>query len=679
MEWGFKELSKDEPRNLGRNNFAIDRKIHNLVREAIQNVRDQGIHENEKVRVSFKLIELTEHELEQFQKDIGWNAGLLDHLQVIANGRPVHEQQLIKGNLAKAKKGTMRVLIISDSNTKGLTGPEFGIEGNFCKLCRNEMIPSEGVLNAKNGGAFGVGKSAYWNFSGIRTVVFSSVYKEENAKESMSRVFGRTYLPDHNIELTSATTNAVESIDYSGDAFLCKMIQENGADLRASMTFEEAGIGPGSLLYRDKDDYGTTIALILFDERDDDQSVSEVADQLHHAVVVNFWPMIEGKLLDATVEWRVGEEIGSIQIGIPEEFKAYVRAATVDQSIDVFSQNSNVKLLEEGDVAHFNAKISIPARDVDDETKHIAFDDHLAIGITRLSDDESNKLKVFQDRYRDTGVSLLNRFAYIRSARMVVDYAELVDGNCNNHVGVIRAGTFRQTDRSAITEEDKMVEQFLRDSEPPMHNHWKFWEKISSNYKRGWRTSVENAFAVVTANARKMLKPVLQGVNERPKGLADKLRIRKGNETGPDGGTRGVQVKSHMEHVKFDLKAKKASCQVRIKRTGQDSAVLLGQPWTTVAGVRAIGESGDEKLHLLGMILSETAGEAVPKGTVNKVQQYEITMPSHINEYVVDITVSLANVSEAVLERIRIVQFADYLKPDNKSLVTTVVAAGLEK
>ena len=32
MEWGFKELSKDEPRNLGRNNFAIDRKIHNLVR-----------------------------------------------------------------------------------------------------------------------------------------------------------------------------------------------------------------------------------------------------------------------------------------------------------------------------------------------------------------------------------------------------------------------------------------------------------------------------------------------------------------------------------------------------------------------------------------------------------------------------------------------------------------------
>lgn len=675
MEWGFKELSKDEPRNLGRNNFAIDRKIHNLVREAIQNVRDQGIHENDKVRVTFKLIDLTDSELEQFQKEIGWNNGLQGHLQVIANGRTVHEQGLIKDNLAKAKKGTMRVLIISDSNTKGLTGPEFGIEGNFCKLCRNEMIPSEGASNAKNGGAFGVGKSAYWNFSGIRTVVFSSVYKESDADQSKSRVFGRTYLPDHNIEITSATTGAVESIDYSGDAFLCKLINENGVDLRSSMTFEEAGINPGSLLFREADDFGTTIAVVLFDEREDDQSVSEIADELHHAIVVNFWPMIEGKLLDATVEWRVGTEIGSIQIGIPDELKAYVRAANVDQTIDAFAQNSPVKLLEESEIAHFNSDIEIPARHVEDETKHNAFVGQLAIGVTRLSEEESNKLKVFQERYKDAGISLINRFAYIRSARMVVDYEELVDGNCNNHVGVIRAGTFRQADRSEITEEDKMVEQFLRDSEPPMHNHWKFWEKISSNYKRGARSSVEKSFAAITANARKLLKPVLQGVNERPKGLADKLRIRKGTDTGPDGGKRGVQVKSHMENVKFDLKSKNATCRVRIKRTGQVPSALVGKPWTAVAGISAIGESGDEKLHLLGLKLSETEVEAVPKGTVNNVQQYEITMPDHISEYVVDFAVSLANVSDAVLERIRVVQFANYLKPDQRLLISAAGAA----
>jgi hypothetical protein len=385
--------------------------------------------------------------------------------------------------------------------------------------------------------------------------------------------------------------------------------------------------------------------------------------------------MIEGNLLDASVEWRVGTASGIIQIGIPDELKAYVRAANVDQSIDAFAQNSTAKLLEEGQVAHFNAEIKIPARHVEDETKHNAFDGQVAVGVTRLSEEESNKLKMFQERYKDSGISLINRFAYIRSARMVVNYEELVDGNCNNHVGVIRAGSFRQATRSEITKADDMVEQFLRDSEPPMHNHWKFWEKITINYKRGARSSVENAFAAVTANARKLLKPVLQGVNERPKGLADKLRIRKGTDTGPDGGKRGVQVKSRMENVKFDLKSKNATCRVRIKRTGQVPSALVGKPWTAVAGISAIGESGDEKLHLLGLKLSETEVAAVPKGTVNKVQQYEITMPDHISEYDADFVVSLVNVSDAVLERIRVVQFANYLKPDQRPLITAACAA----
>jgi hypothetical protein len=259
---------------------------------------------------------------------------------------------------------------------------------------------------------------------------------------------------------------------------------------------------------------------------------------------------------------------------------------------------------------------------------------------------------------------------------MVVDYEELVDGNCNNHVGVIRAGEFRQADRSQVTEDDKMVERFLRDSEPPMHNHWRFWEKISSNYKRGAKSSVENAFAAVTGNARKLLKPVLQGVNERPKGLADKLRVRKGTGKVEGGGKRGVQVKSHMESVKFDLKAKNATCRVRIKRTGQVPSALIGKPWTAVAGISAIGESGDEKLHLLGLKLSETEVGAVPKGTVSEVLQYEITMPDHISEYVADFVVSLVNVSDAVLERIRVVQDVNYLKPDQRPLMT---AAGATK
>jgi hypothetical protein len=62
---------------------------------------------------------------------------------------------------SKFKKGKMSILQVSDSNTKGLSGPEFGDQGNFSKLCRNKMTPSEGGGSAAKGGAFGVGKSVY--------------------------------------------------------------------------------------------------------------------------------------------------------------------------------------------------------------------------------------------------------------------------------------------------------------------------------------------------------------------------------------------------------------------------------------------------------------------------------------------------------------------------------------
>ena len=50
-------------------------------------------------------------------------------------------------------------------------------------------------------------------------------------------------------------------------------------------------------------------------------------------------------------------------------------------------------------------------------------------------------------------------------------------------------------------------------------------------------------------------------------------------------------------------------------------------------------------------------------------------MPDHISEYDADFVVSLANVSATVLERIRVVQFANYLKPDQMSLITAAGAA----
>lgn len=647
MEWGFKLLSRDEPRTLGRNVNAIERKIDNLVREAIQNIRDQGVRSDQEVKVAFQLFDLEGQELNQFKTDIGWDLGLKDHLNIIANGRLVHEQDVFSANLARTESGTMRVLMISDSNTIGLSGAEFGIEGNFCKLCRNEMIPSEGIGNARNGGAFGIGKSAYWNFSGLRTVVFSSIYRDESGNTN-SRVFGRTYLPDHD------SNNSY----YSGDAFLCKKINENGEELRHSMTFQEANITSASLLYRDSDNTGTTIVIVLFDEREySDRSIKEVANQIHDAIVVNFWPLIDNNLVDATVEWSAGADGGTIKVGVPEEFKVFTRAAGVAQDVDVFSDNLQVVLLEEQGVAHFKVDIDIPARKVVDST-HTQFKGQLSVGVTRLTDEEYQKLELFQARYPD--VPFLNRFACVRNPRMVVEYVELVDENCNRHAGVIRAGGYRPLDLNLISPEDLYVDQFLRDSEPPMHNNWYWADKVVTNYKRGGKSSVRNALDDVGRKARALLKPILKGVSDRPKGLADKLRVRKGKEPGDtEKKLRGFQIRSSMNNVKFDLKNKNVSCDIRVERVGLARDSSRRAPWTVLVGIRALGEQGDAEMHHLNAVLNIAQVLPKPTGSVMNVPSYEIEMPADIDDFLISLSVSLSQFSDAVIERIRILQFAD--------------------
>jgi len=649
MEWGFKLLSKDEPRTLGRNINAIERKIDNLVRESIQNVRDQGIQSDQAVKVHFRLLDLEGKELDQFKKEIGWDLGLKDHLNAISNGRYVHEQGVFTKNLATMKNGVMRVLLISDSNTIGLSGPEFGIEGNFCKLCRNEMIPSEGTGNAKNGGAFGIGKSAYWNFSGIRTVVFSSVYRDSSGK-SISRVFGRTYLPDHDSNGSY----------FSGDAFFCKRIIENGEELRHSMTFQEAEITDSSLLYRDIANTGTTIAIVLFDERseDSDRSIEDVAKQIRDAIVVNFWPLIESNLIDATVEWSGVSDEGTLKVVIPDEFKVFLRAASVAQDVDVFAGNSESILLEEQGVAHFKADIVIPARTVTDSA-HSQFTGCLSVGVTRLTEEEFLKLESFQARYQD--VLFLNRFACVRNPRMVVEYRELVESNANRHVGVIRAGGYRQLDPTLVSTEDANIEQFLRDSEPPMHNNWFWVDKVVVNYKRGGLSSVRNSFEEIGTKARALLKPVLRGVAERPKGLADKLRIRKGDKDGGGVGPilRGFQIRSSMFNVKFDLKNKRVSCDVRVERVRLEKISTRRAPWKVLVGVRAVGEESDAKLHHVNAAIDVPNAVLNASGSAMNVTSYEIELPATTDSFVVSLDVSLSQFADAVIEKIRILQFAD--------------------
>jgi hypothetical protein len=100
--------------------------------------------------------------------------------------------------------------------------------------------------------------------------------------------------------------------------------------------------------------------------------------------------------------------------------------------------------------------------------------------VTRLTEEEKQKLAQFEERYKD--MKFLNRLSNVRGPHMVVANHEYVSGACFDHVGVVRAGRFRDLDGQS-SEDDEGVEQFLRDSEPPAHDSWQFSDKIRNMYK----------------------------------------------------------------------------------------------------------------------------------------------------------------------------------------------------
>jgi hypothetical protein len=646
--WEFPILKKDDEFNGGAENFAIDRKVHNFVREAIQNVYDQRLYDKSSVAVSFDFYDLVGDDLNAFLKDIRWDEGLQKHITICSQSSN-HDKQKIARNLEKFGSGVMRVLIVSDHRTEGLTGPEYGQGGNFCKLCRNKMIPSEGSGSHKRGGAFGVGKSVYWSFSGFNTVVFSSVYRDEK-KNISSRVFGRTYLPDHENQ------EGQELLTYKGNGNMCRLEDDGG---RHSMTLNEAGIKKGSLLYRDveNEDFGTTIAVIMYDERADGVPVpiAQVAKSFSDAIVANFWPMLNEKLLEATVSWTDSKNSsGTMSVDIPSEFDPFIRAANYSQDLDAFASNDDELLLDEGQVAFFESEIRIPQRTNTDDPHPAAPDAKVAVSITRLTESERDQLRAFEERYPD--MKFVNRLANVRKPLMVVENREYVHGNCLDHVGVVRAGLFR-SNSDDVLEYDKYVEQFLRDSEPPAHDKWTFTDKISSSYKTPWKEVVNNTYDRIGESAKRLLKAVLKGEQDRPNGLADLLAIKGGGGGrgggGGGGGVVGAQFSSHVVEVEWDFVANQAICHVLVKRKKGAKKSGVIKDWTTEIHVEALGEQGNVILHLL-KASCDNGLAAQPVGSAMNTTSYTVSIPSNIDNYNIYLTASLNQLSDVVAKRVRI-------------------------
>ena len=94
----------------------------------------------------------------------------------LANGKAVAATALAKAQLSNPESEQDLILLrIDDYGACGLTGPEFADEdmdsyGTFIKLLRTDLFSDK---DAGAGGSYGLGKSAYWAYSRIRTTILT--------------------------------------------------------------------------------------------------------------------------------------------------------------------------------------------------------------------------------------------------------------------------------------------------------------------------------------------------------------------------------------------------------------------------------------------------------------------------------------------------------------------------
>jgi len=479
-EWIFDRLPASKARKGGLANTQVfDPSLDSFVREVLQNSRDQR-RGDARVDVRLILRELTGPAVRDFLEAIGWGT-LEDHIEGAADPSLVTIGPRLREGLEWIAGGTLRVLLIEDSGTRGLTGGEDD-DSNFAALCRHELITS--ADRRESGGSFGLGKSVLWRFSNLSTVLFHSITSDENR----SRFIGRVVLPAHEAEEESWEGSGWFGVEDVGP----RAVSLWDDDARALAAATEIGRAEGAS--------GTSILVLGFDEPalEEERDVELVCEDIVQSATRWFWPALLRDDISVLVEGWVDDERVFTRHAQPAnaEVAPFVRALTDTAEVDDVAENP-------GDVAEREITIQIPPQRPDrfDHPR----DAIEAKAVLRIRLAESG-----EDEHRNT-------VALQRGTGMVVDYKAVKTraGSEQTFHALLLTGRAR-----GDSEADQALEEFLRAAEPPAHSEWTHTtERIRAEYAQGFRTALVDMFAQIDAAARELTREEVVDSDEGPDAL----------------------------------------------------------------------------------------------------------------------------------------------------------------
>ncbi len=478
MKWIFKPIAGtndgkgDEVASSFFRDKGKDFSIGELfARESISNSADQRNRTNaDPAKVYIDIIDLLGDPKINFLSAIDW-PNLSSHIESSIDKAQGPKKKILKRGLDRVNDGgqPLSLVRVSDFNTEGLTGPEDGRDssddedGNFYLFARATFMTNEAAGTRQ--GSFGLGKRVFYETSEIDTVLMSSTILDDDGSLK-TRSFGRVELTTHNCDHDGTEAwNPVQK--WEGPGFFGVDGTYNGQVRADSSINEDPQILDSLFLNRETicsdentNATGTSVISVAFDEWG---AADNKLAHFESEIKKWFWPALSLENKELKIYLRIFDNhnvMKSVELTINEDsdtnWMPYVHAMQNDSNA---TDITNINNLIEGTIPW----IIPPTVEQDESYSHNEVE---AEGILKVLKSDSINL------------TKSNSLALLRNKLCVMNYINIpppANDDCYLY-GVFLAG-------HALEHKDDHAHNFLRQSEPPLHNDWTYSHKVANFYK----------------------------------------------------------------------------------------------------------------------------------------------------------------------------------------------------
>ncbi len=523
VRWAPRRVPEDGARSGGNAAlFAISPTLEIVLREALQNPLDVPLPGGP-VTIDVRLLGLTGHARAAFLKAMRWEA-LLRHLE--ASVRDADAQQIsnaLREGLEIGKGGELLVMLISDYNAQGLTGPETR-GGNFAALTRDTLFSDKGGSKTA-GGSHGIGSFTAVRASAANTVLYFSDLSVPEGVHQRGRLLGRCELTWHrDPEAPDDEARECDGPMWLGDTA--------GPDAARA---ESHWAGDGDLLVQDlrllrnrADAPGTTVAIVGLRDLGSDRRRTpiEMVKALTDEAARSFFGALDHGTVEINVDYL---QVDAVADG-PDPLPAQTARVRPDQSevsaplvsaLKAHREDTVVdELVDNGDVVRVRVPLTVPA--LRDETQP-EFVHEAILLVRRATFDEI-----------EDGQESIGQVVRMRGPRMrisALDASRVVVG-AHPFQAVLLAGK-----AAGESKEDEWAEGFLRLAEPPAHDSWELTESLRQLYRAGAGARIKDFERAVKEAVRDIVVHEVDPPSDGPRDLSRRFKFGE-PPTRPDKAPR---------------------------------------------------------------------------------------------------------------------------------------------